>query len=123
MSSCSVCGKTFKNLRLHTVKMHEDIRVKRSSVAGEFYKNVRYAGVELIERADYQSGEEMIITFEFPKGHPFHNYSKFDGIAIAFDDTANVLYALYIKFLDESKNRGEWEEVGKIARDRVLTEL
>lgn len=127
MASCNVCGKTFKNLRLHTVKSHEEIRVKSPKHRGDddFWEYVSYAGARLEFYADYHHYEEDTYThiFTFPKSHPLHNYSKFDGIGILFTDMGFVREAFYIKMLDERKKQGEWKEVGKIYKDRVIKEL
>lgn len=124
MSVCSVCAKTFKNLRLHTVKMHEDIEVRRSRDPDTVFESVKYGGSILEDWGDYQGTTNGTIVYGFPVGHILHGHPKFDGIGISYNDIGVVTDAFYIRY--ERLRGGEWggwHDVGQISMERVRTYL
>lgn len=120
---CSACGKTFKNLRIHTAKSHQDVRLKRSSVRGKVFDDVKYAGSSLELYDDYRSEHTGLLIYKFPKEHPLYCYSKYCGIGLRFNDTGFLEEAFYIRFKYDIGRWSEWGEVGKISMDRVHIEL
>lgn len=109
--SCPICNKSFKNLRLHIVKVHEDVKVIMRPIEDE--NEVFYCGTKLSYASDYSDDEMWYLLYQFPKS--MTEATGYDGITLVVEIKTNkYVNCEYYKWVRETATCK-----GKISEHRI----
>lgn len=124
-SKCSLCGKSYKNLRLHEVKAHESFRITvTSDEEGDCEISIHYSAGSTsceLESGEGFDGDGMaIVTYEFPENtHP-----KYGGVAVQYPwrDKSKIKESMELFYASKKQMYSlsiDPEKLMKVSQDRI----